>query len=420
MTKSLVVWWGDRPTGRLEINADGDLVFTYDPAWLADPACPPLSQSLPKQVETFGRRASRPFFAGLLPDERVREAVARTLGVSKENDFGLLLRLGGEVAGALSLYSEGELPAAPLGLAATEPLTDKGLADLIESLPRRPLLAGEGRVRLSLAGAQPKVPVVLINGRVGLPAEGQPSTHILKPAIDVYPATTENEAFVMRLAAAVGLRTAAVEPRVAGGRSFLLVERYDRIPQADGSIRRLHQEDACQALGVSPETKYAAEGGPRFPDLFDLIRRATQAPAGNLLRLLDAALFNLIVGNADAHGKNFSLLYAPTGAELAPLYDLMCTAAYPEVHPNLAMKMGRRATLDAFRPDTLDLFATEIGMGAGYVRRRAGALAVSVSRKAQAVADALAAPDLDSVAMRRYAELVTRRAAQLGALLDAR
>lgn len=420
MTKSLMVWWGERLAGRLELNADGDLVFTYQEAWLADPACPPLSMSLPKQAETFGRRATRPFFAGLLPDEQVRDTVAKTLGVSRQNDFGLLLRLGGEVAGALSLYPEGERPAAPLGLAATDPLSDDGLAELIESLPRRPLLAGEGRVRLSLAGAQPKVPVVLLNGRVAIPAEGQPSTHILKPAIDVYPATTENEAFAMRLAAATGLTTAAVDPRVAAGRRFLLVERYDRLPQADGSIRRLHQEDICQALGVPPETKYASEGGPRFPDLFGLVRAATREPAGNLLRLLDAALFNLIIGNADAHAKNFSLLYAPDGAQLAPLYDLMCTAAYPEVHANLAMKMGRRATLGEFRPETLDLFAGEVGMGAAYVRRRARSLATAAARNAQPVADALAAPGLDSGAMRGFAELVTGRAVQLEAVLDAR
>jgi serine/threonine-protein kinase HipA len=282
------------------------------------------------------------------------------------------------------------------------------------------MLAGEAGLRLSLAGAQPKLPVVLVNGRVALPAPGQPSTHILKPGMARLSGSTENEALAMRLAAALGLKAAAVEPRRTGERTYLLVERYDREICEDGAIRRLHQEDFCQALGVAPERKYAAEGGPIFRDCFDLVRRACATPAPAVLRLLDAAVFNVLVGNADAHGKNYSLLYHAGGIDFAPLYDLLCTAAYPDVHGKLAMKVGRRSTLEDFTPDTWDDFAREIGVGAPFVRRRAAALADLARQRMSAVVEDIAGagfagPDLDTFATR-----ITERADTLTALADGR
>ncbi|HEY1215781.1 MAG TPA: type II toxin-antitoxin system HipA family toxin, partial [Bryobacteraceae bacterium] len=343
MIKALAVWWDGVRVGVLRIDDHGDLGFRYDADWLSDPEKPAISVSLPKRAEPFNRRQTRPFFAGLLPEEEQRDAVARALGVSAANDFRLLERLGGDVAGALTIWPDGEEPPVDKGVAASEPLQDDEVLELLDLLSKRPFLAGKG-IRLSLAGAQQKLPVVMLNGRVAVPTPGQPSTHILKPSIDRFPGTTENEALAMRLAAALGLPVAGVEPRRTDRRSYLIIERYDREVGADGSIRRLHQEDFCQALGIAPECKYASEGGPIFRDCFELVRRATRVPAPALLRLVDAAIFNVLVGNADAHGKNYSFRYGAAGIDLAPLYDLMCTAAYPEIHSKLAMKIGRRST----------------------------------------------------------------------------
>ena len=329
MTRALSVWWDGALVGALRIDQHGDLGFAYGQAWLDDSARPPISQSLPKRGEAFNRRETRPFFAGLLPEEAQREAVARNLGISEANDFRLLEALGGDVAGALTLWPEGETPPAASEISAASPLTDSEIVEILDTLPKRPMLAGRDGLRLSLAGAQQKLPVVLVDGRIALPQPGQPTTHILKPPIARFTFTTENEAFSMRLAEAVGLKVAAVEPRRVGGRPFLLVERYDRAIDADSRVRRLHQEDFCQALGIPPEQKYASEGGPVFKDCFDLVRRACTAPAPSVLALLDAAIFNVILGNADAHGKNFSLLYAQDTVSLTPLYDLLCTVAYP-------------------------------------------------------------------------------------------
>ena len=277
----LDVWWDGRVVGQLTQNQHGELGFVYSPEWLGDDDAPPLSASLPKQAEPFSRRECRPFFGGLLPEESQRDAAAQALGVSRGNDFALLDRLGGDVAGALQLLPPGELPATPDPNQSPVPLDEAGLIRVLDALPVRPLLAGEEGLRLSLAGAQSKVPVVLVDGAVALPAPGQPTTHILKPPIARLFGTTENEALVMRLAAVVGLDVAAVEPRVVRDRTFLLVERYDRFRGEDGLVRRIHQEDVCQALGVPTETKYASEGGP---DVQGLLRAfSAGSPPGLLL-----------------------------------------------------------------------------------------------------------------------------------------
>jgi serine/threonine-protein kinase HipA len=409
MIKSLCVWWEAAKVGALQIDEHGDLTFAYGADWLADPQALAISISLPKRAEPFNRRETRPFFAGLLPEEGQRDAVARALGVSKANDFRLLERLGGDVAGALTLWPEGEAPPVPKGVAATEPLNDESLLTILDTLPTRPFLAGDEGVRLSLAGAQQKLPVVMINGRIALPAPGQPSTHILKPPIPTLPTTTENEALAMRLAAAIGLPTAPIDPRRTGDRPYLLVERYDRTVLADGAIRRLHQEDFCQALGIAPEKKYASEGGPTFATCFDLVRRACTQPAPAILRLLDAAIFNVAVGNADAHGKNYSLLYLPERIGFAPLYDLLCTAAYPEVHAKLAMKVGKRARLEEFTPATWEDFAREIGIGAPFVRRRASTLTELILTRVEGVADGISAAGFDSPNLYRIVEVIRKR-----------
>lgn len=404
----LDVWWDRRNVGRLMQDRHGDLSFAYAPEWLDRKEAPPLSASLPKRPEPFSRRECRPFFGGLLPEQSQRRAAAGILGVSAGNDFALLDKLGGDVAGALQLLPEGERPADP-SIGAPKVLDDDALVGVLDALPHRPLLAGEEGLRLSLAGAQSKLPVVLLERRVALPAAGQPTTWILKPPIDRFPSTTENEAFVMRLAGAIDLDVAPVEARVVGGRRFLMVMRYDRRADPEGHVHRLHQEDFCQALGVPPELKYASEGGPTLADCFALLRRMVDRPAADLLRLLDAVIFNLIVGNADAHGKNFSILY-DDGIRLAPLYDLLATAAYPELSPKMAMRIGKRAMLGEMDDAAWSAFAAEAGLGLPLVRRRITEISDRIRDTATAVAGALAMPGLDEAALSHFVELVRERA----------
>jgi serine/threonine-protein kinase HipA len=379
--RRLDVWWDGRVAGRLTQNRSGDLGFTYSAEWLASDGLA-LSASLPKRAKPFSRRECRPFFGGLLPDEGQRDAAAKALGVSPANDFALLDWLGGDVAGALQLLPPGMPPQNEAVSAQPKPLDEDGLIRVLDALPMHPLLAGEAGMRLSLAGAQAKVPVVLVDGKIALPLPGQPTTCILKPSIPRFPGSTENEAFVMRLAADIGLDVAPVKPYVVGGRTFLLVARYDRTP-SEGGVRRVHQEDFCQALGVPPETKYVSEGGPDFKVCFDLLRRVSARPAEDVLKLLDAAIFNLIIGNADAHGKNFSLLYDAEGPRLAPLYDLLSTVAWPELSPKMAMKMGGRTRLEEMDEKGWSGFARDAGLAEKLVWTTAQNIAVRIKNVAE-------------------------------------
>ncbi|MFN7286521.1 MAG: type II toxin-antitoxin system HipA family toxin [bacterium] len=410
MMRTLDIWWEGRIVGQLTQNQHGELGFTYASAWLDDESAPGLSASLPKRAEPFTRRECRPFFSGLLPEESQRDAAAQALGVSRGNDFALLDRLGGDVAGALQLLPPGEAPTAPTLGQRPIPLDDDGVIRVLDALPARPLLAGEKGLRLSLAGAQSKVPVILVDGAVALPAPGQPTTHILKPPIARFAATTENEAFVMRLAAAIGLDVAPVEARVVRDRPYLLVERYDRAVGADGQVRRIHQEDFCQALGIPPETKYASEGGPTFKDCFELLRRIAERPAVDVLKLLDAVIFNAIAGNADAHGKNFSILYSDEGPRLAPLYDLLATVAYPELSPKFAMKIGKRSTLAELDARGWGAFAAAAGLGLPLIRRRVAEISEKVIALADKAAGALFDQRLDQAALERFRDLAVTRA----------
>ena len=412
--RALTVWWEGAVVGSLTADRRGAMRFGYDGGWVADPSASALSVSLPKRPEPFPPRACRPFFEGLLPEGAQRDAVAAALGVSPANGFKLLERLGGEVAGALTLWPAGETP--PPSGAAGPPtvVSDDDLAGLLAGLEARPFLAGTLGLRLSLAGAQSKLPVVVVDGRIALPAPGQPTTHILKPPIARFEATTENEAFAMRFAAAVGLDAAPVEPyRAGGGPPCLLVGRYDRRSGPDGVVRRLHQEDFCQALAVVAGRKYAADGGPGFRQCFDLVRRACSRPAVELLKLLDAAIVQVLLGNADAHGKNYSLLYRGDGIALAPLYDLLSTVAYPDLSPAFAMKVARRATLEELRRGDWDRFARGIGLGAPIVRRRVGELAGLALERAEEVAGDLAHTGLDQDALAACAARTTDRARRL-------
>ena len=410
MRRVLRVWWDGKPVGQLTQDRYGDLGFAYSESWLRDESGQPLSASLPKREEPFSRRECRPFFAGLLPEDSQRNAAAQALGVSSGNDFALLEGLGGDVAGALQLLPPGEPPGDSDFDSQPSPLDEAELIGVLDALPTRPLLAGTEGLRLSLAGAQSKLPVVLVDGDIALPLSGQPTTHILKPPVARFPGTTENEAFVMRLAADIGLDVARVEPRLIGNRPFLLVERYDRSVGADRRTRRIHQEDFCQALSVPPELKYAEEGGPTLEDCFRLLRSHSIHPALDILKLLDAVIFNLIVGNADAHGKNFSILYRRSEPRLAPLYDLLSTVAWPELSPGFAMTIGKRATLAELDAEGWAAFASGAVLGLPFVRRRVADISQTIKTRAERVACTLKYPGLDAGILSRMAKRIADRA----------
>ena len=362
------------------------MVFDYVESWLSNPTAIPLSQSLPLTKKHFTRNDCRGYFAGVLPDESKREIIARNIGISARNDFAMLERIGGECAGAVTFMPEGATLPEPDN--AYRPLSPPELAEIIKKLPRRPLLAGEDGIRLSLAGAQDKIAVHVSHGQISLPLNGAPSTHILKPAIERFEGVVFNEALCMSLARAVGLNTANVETGRVEGIDYLLVRRYDRAlntesPEGPERLRRQHQEDFCQALGIVPEHKYQNEGGPSIKQCFELVRAVSSTPVIDLQSLLDAVTFNWLIGNNDAHGKNFSFLYrgeisSGLQTRLAPLYDLLSTVYYPELSLKMAMKLGAEYLSDHIAPANFERLAEESGLAKPMMRPRVLELAEAV------------------------------------------
>ena len=392
MAHELDVWLFADHVGTLAL-AEGRLNFCYSPAWLSQPNAIALSSSLPLQAEPFDDHKTRPYFAGLLPEGQMRRLIAQQFQVSNQNDFALLDHIGGECAGAVTFLEPGQTLPAQKQLEDVQWLSEKEVVAILDELPHRPMLAGKDGLRLSLAGAQDKLPVVFDGNRLGLPRNGTPSTHILKPAIQAVEDSVTNEGFCLALAEAMQLKPAKSRIHSVGNRSFLLVERYDRVVAAQGlqgPRQRLHQEDFCQALGVVPEMKYQNEGGPDLAQCFELVRRVTRPSAPQVLRLFDYVIFNTLIGNHDAHAKNFSLLYASGSPVLAPFYDTLSTAVYPTLTPKMAMKIGSKYKFSEVEARHWDQFAESAGLAKAPAKRRILALAKNLpltARKLQSDPD---------------------------------
>lgn len=330
MTNTLAVWLNG--TKAAHVNRDQrtkKLRLTYTQQALGSNPLniPLLSLSLPLRPEHYSHGVVASFLNGLLPEGESRRAVAADLDLLASDTYGLIRALGRDCAGALIIQPDEEpIPRQPTTSTA-ESISDVELGELVANLRNAPLGIG-GRVRISLAGIQEKLLLTrMTNGMWGRPVDGTPSTHILKPEIAAYPNTVENEAFCMRLAKNLGLEVANVETIIVNGRKLLVVERYDRLVHSNGAVERIHQEDFCQAVGVDPAKKYEQDGGPSLQRMADILR--SSAIGDSLTTLLRAVTLNIVIGNGDAHAKNFSLLHEISGTlRMTPLYDLLSTLCY--------------------------------------------------------------------------------------------
>jgi serine/threonine-protein kinase HipA len=321
-----------------EILADkaGPLSFNYAEEWLARASAFPISVLAPLSAGGMPPALFTPWLANLLPEGPALTTIGQSAGVSPGDVLGILEKIGHDTAGALSIGG----PAKRGQPSYSKPVGDQ-LERIINDLPRRPFLVGTEGVSMSLAGAQEKLPVALVDGEIVIPLNNNPSTHILKPDNTRLSGSVQNEAVCLTLAKMIGLNVANVTTGLAGARTYLLVERYDRVMKADGWVR-LHQEDFCQACGKPPSSKYEHnQTGLRGPGLPDLFNGAKQfLPPQDQLALLDAAILNVLITNVDSHAKNYSILISGAGARLAPLYDLMCGRAWDHITKNMAQDIG--------------------------------------------------------------------------------
>ena len=316
---------------------DGALSFAYEPAYLQTSDAYPLSLNLPLTDEVFHDPEVENFFSNLLPDERIRATVAMILHVSVDNTFGILKHIGADCAGAVSFYPPGQTPQSAHAPVYRD-LSEDEAYRMLDNLGQRPLDIGDEGVRISGAGSQEKLVACIRKGRVSLPLYGTPSTHIIKPAILQFHDSVFNEFYCMRLAERCGLSAATCDILTLHGETFYTVARFDR-ETVDGVTVRLHQEDFCQLLNVPPKLKYQEDGGPGVEDC---MRRMAEIriPAADRLKFLRLLIFNVLVGNCDAHAKNYAVLYREGRPSLAPAYDLLSTMVYDTIAKRFAMRIG--------------------------------------------------------------------------------
>ena len=408
MADALDVYLNEHLAGRLR-EEKGRLSFAYDEAWLESRNFIPLSVTMPRETEEFPDAVARAFFDNLLPEGDVRAAIAKLRRVSERNTFGLLEEIGGDCAGAISLWPEGEKPAVNEGYAA---ISDRRLNTLIAGTRKRPLLAVDDELRLSLAGAQDKLPVHYDGTRLALPKGGAPSSHILKPGSRDFAHMPMNEHFCMRLASAAGLLVPLSEVLRKPG-ALYLVQRYDRTRSPDGALARIHQIDFCQALNLPSSRKYEQEGGASLAACFEVVARYCAQPARDRLRLISWAIFNYLVGNADAHAKNLSLLIEAEGASLAPFYDLISTAVYRGLTARLAMKIGRENRPDWIQERHWKAFAEDSGANPRIVWRTMAELSAAMPGKARDLLAALEPANGERQLLEKICATIEKRAIRL-------
>jgi serine/threonine-protein kinase HipA len=318
----LAVFVNERLVGQLR-TADDIWSFCYAPSWQQDPEAFSLAPGLPKEtaLHTDGSSMRRVqwYFDNLLPEELLRDVLAKEAKIDTSDAFALLQHFGAESAGSLVLLAPGAIAAEK----GRKPLTRAALQQRINNLPHASLSSGAPK-RMSLAGAQHKMVVIKVGDDLYEPLAGTPSTHILKPnALSPdYPSSVINEFFTMRLARAVGLNVPEVE-RIYTPAPVYLVARFDRTGGQD-DVQRLHIIDSCQLLDKSRAFKYQQANINTLGEAVQQCRAKTAARV-QLYRWL---LFNVIVGNGDNHLKNISFRVSSAGIELAPFYDLLCTAVY--------------------------------------------------------------------------------------------
>jgi len=350
--------------GTLTSDDNFALSFAYVPGY----AGPPLALRLPIRDETYGDVESRAFFQNLLQEGWQLDLVATQYRKGRTDVAGLLFYLGKDCPGALSIVPAGSPPVKSPGSLVTdyEAVSDDRLTrDIAALFERKPIL---GRTRFSLAGFQSKMAITQHPAGHFLEAiNGAPSTHIIKVGNRDDESLVENEFLCLKAAAALGLPTIDCAIQKAGSIPYLLVPRYDRAIEGS-TIYRLHQEDCCQALGLPPAMKYEKDGDPHdprrvasFANLFHLSDELA-APIDCREILIKTAFYNYLIGNADAHAKNFSLMHVGKKPILADLYDLVCIALYPAALQDMAMAVGRTVEWDVVERADWQIFLTSAGI----------------------------------------------------------
>jgi serine/threonine-protein kinase HipA len=347
VTNQLIALLNSQVVGTVAYHS-GRLSFTYTEQWTEDPDAYPLSLSMPLSAARHGQSSIEPFLWGLLPDnDRVLQSWSQRYQVSAKNVFRLLTNVGEDCAGAIQLVAPERLKQVqePSGKKDVEWLSEEDIALRLRALRGDPSAGrtAQDTGQFSLAGAQPKTALLFERKRWGIPSGRTPTTHILKPPTGAFAGHAENEHYSLELARALGLTVPNSRILHFGEEIAIVVERYDR-RQEDHGWSRIHQEDLCQALGLHPNRKYEAEGGPSVRTIGEVLLHQSSRPAEDVARFAEVLAFNWLIAGTDAHAKNYSLLLGSRGrVRLAPFYDLASMLPYSTLdlrRVKMAMKIG--------------------------------------------------------------------------------
>lgn len=364
---ALNVWYQQSLVGQLTRDIAGNIGFKYEKSWLNDGFA--ISHQLPlsekEYIATEGK--AHRFFANLLPEANARMHIVRDLKIAN-SDFELLKAIGGECAGALSILPD---DCRPNSVAKYKQLSSEEFKQILQRKGSVTNFVLENvRPRLSLAGAQDKCPIFFDGNDYFVPQDAAPSTHIVKFDVIGYRHILAYEYLLAQLARVIDLPVVDSQLKKLDDEYFLMIKRYDRIVTDKTNIKRLHQEDFCQALGIGYERKYQQEGGPSFHECYALIQRVSTKPVIDSENLLKWQIFNFLAGNSDGHAKNLALIYDENQkVRLAPFYDLVCTRAIERIDTKLAMSIGGE-----FKPGMITIshwqqLAKDCGINESYLRK---------------------------------------------------
>lgn len=361
----LNVYLNARLVGQLRRQASGAIDFQYDPDWLAWEHALPVSLSLPLREDRYIGDPVIAVFDNLLPDsEAVRRRIAERVHADGHDAYSLLSKVGRDCVGALQFLPEAIEPG-PAGVVDGRVASEQYIAAKLGDLTATPLGVDEDEAfRISLAGVQEKTALLRWEQTWHVPQGTTPTTHILKPRIGRLPngidlsQSVENEYLCMKLTAAFGLPTAAVEIADFSEHRVLVIERFDRRWTGDRRLLRLPQEECCQALSVPPALKYEADGGPGMAAILDLLKGSDEPDVDRRL-FLKAQIMFWLMGATDGHAKNVSIFLQPGGRfRLTPLYDVMSAQPARDAHQlrknkmKLALAVGdkRHYVIDSIMP----------------------------------------------------------------------
>ena len=354
----LRVWDTVRPMGWFG-HAQAAYFFEYDPEWITDGGYV-LAPQFPLVTQSYVGDQVKTFFENLLPEGDVLDDIISAIATRGASSFELLGRLGAELPGVLSLLPEDDHP---MARQEYKPLRTEELSSRLHNRAQTPLLVSNSQGSMSLAGAQDKLGL-RFDGKTGEFRDcvgKSPSTHIAKPDTRQlrYQPSAINEYACMKLAAALKLKVPEVWlQRVP--EAVYVVERYDREVK-NGKILGIHQIDGCQLLGHGAGWKYQRTGGLVSLPKLVMAMRGLSLRGGDMLQFQRWVMFNFLIGNADAHAKNVSVLIDEKGYRLAPFYDLLCVKAYGD--NGLALFIGDDETFDTVNKHSWEEMCQDCNFG---------------------------------------------------------